>query len=115
MPEKMEQASLVETVTVERAGYLLGIHAREIGEAAVDLGAGRVRKGEPIDRAVGFIIHHKVGDRVEKGEPLFTIHANDAQKLEAAKKRVLARAPVERRPGFASAAVLRRHQLAVSC
>lgn len=89
-PEKMEQASLVETVTVERAGYLLGIHAREIGEAAVDLGAGRVRKGEPIDRAVGFIIHHKVGDRVEKGEPLFTIHANDAQKLEAAKKRVLA-------------------------
>jgi pyrimidine-nucleoside phosphorylase len=52
-----------------------------IGEAAVALGAGRARKGDPVDHAVGLIIHRKVGERVEKGEPLFTIYANDASKL----------------------------------
>jgi pyrimidine-nucleoside phosphorylase len=56
----------------------------------VDLGAGRARKGDPIDHAVGFVIHHKVGDRVKKGAPLFTIHANDEGKLAAARERVLA-------------------------
>jgi pyrimidine-nucleoside phosphorylase len=44
------------------------------------LGAGRSKKGDPVDHAVGLIIHHKVGDRVEKGEPLYTIHANDLAK-----------------------------------
>jgi pyrimidine-nucleoside phosphorylase len=51
-----------------------------IGEVAVALGAGRARKGDPVDHAVGVIIHRKVGERVEKGEPLFTIYANDAMK-----------------------------------
>jgi pyrimidine-nucleoside phosphorylase len=89
-PQLLPQASLVEEVRVEKAGYISGIHAREVGEAAVDLGAGRARKGEPIDFAVGFDIHHKVGDFVKEGDILFTVYANDAQKLAAAKARVLA-------------------------
>jgi pyrimidine-nucleoside phosphorylase len=53
------------------------------------LGAGRVKKGDPIDHAVGVIAHRKVGDRVEAGQPLFTVHANDEEKLADAQERLL--------------------------
>ena len=64
--------------------------ARAIGEAAVALGAGRAKKTDAIDHAVGLVIHHKVGERVESGTPLFTVHSNDPQKLADAKRNVLA-------------------------
>jgi len=89
-PDRLPQAPLIETVPASRAGYLLGINAREVGETSVELGAGRARKEDPIDHAVGIEIHHKIGDSVEAGQPLFTIHANDAAKLAAAKARLLA-------------------------
>ncbi len=89
-PEKLPKATLIETIPSPHSGSLLEVHARLIGEAAVDLGAGRAKKGEPIDHAVGFIIHHKVGDRVEIGDPLFTIYANNAELLAKAREEVLA-------------------------
>ncbi|MEW6030852.1 MAG: thymidine phosphorylase [Chloroflexota bacterium] len=89
-PEKLPEARLVEVVNAPRNGTLAQVHARSVGEAAVALGAGRAQKGDPIDHAVGFVIHHKVGDRVKAGEPLFTIHANDEKKLAAARKAALA-------------------------
>jgi thymidine phosphorylase len=61
-----------------------------VGEAAVELGAGRTKKGDPVDHAVGFIIHKKVGDKVEAGELLFEIHATNETKFEEARKAVLA-------------------------
>jgi pyrimidine-nucleoside phosphorylase len=88
-PELLPKAPLVETVTANQTGYIAGIHAREVGEAAVDLGAGRARKSDPIDPSVGIVIHHKVGDLVERSQALFTIHANDAEKLIQAKDRLL--------------------------
>jgi pyrimidine-nucleoside phosphorylase len=89
-PDLLPKATLIETVKSPRSGYLSEINAGEIGMASVDLGAGRAKKSDAIDHAVGFVIHHKVGEAVQKGEPLFTVHANDAAKLEAAKKQVLA-------------------------
>jgi pyrimidine-nucleoside phosphorylase len=77
-PDKMAKASIIEVVPAPASGWIEQIHAGEVGEAAVTLGAGRARKGDPVDHAVGFMIHHKVGDRVEAGQPLFTIHANNA-------------------------------------
>ena len=53
------------------------------------LGAGRAKKGDPVDHAVGFVVHHKVGDQVEKGQPLFTVHANDESLLAEARQVVL--------------------------
>ena len=102
---KFPRAELVEVVESPRNGYLSQIQARTVGEAAVALGAGRARKSDPVDHAVGFVIHHKVGDRVEKGEPLFTIHANDQEKLITARDAVLSahafsEGPVERLPLF---------------
>ena len=86
---KFPAAPFIEIVTAPRAGYLVGIHAREVGEVSVELGAGRFRKSDPIDHAVGIVIHHKVGDHVEKDAPLFTVHANSQEKLAQAKERLL--------------------------
>lgn len=85
-PGKFPRSKLIEVVRADRSGIISLVHARMIGEAAVALGAGRARKGDPVDHAVGFIIHCKVGGRVEKGEPLFTIHANDAAKQAAVRE-----------------------------
>lgn len=89
-PDKMAKASMVEVVRAPKSGWIQQIHAREVGEAAVSLGAGRARKGEPVDHAVGFIIHRKVGDRIEAGQPLFTIHANNAAVKPEVQSRVAA-------------------------
>ena len=102
---RFPRTEYVEVVESPRNGYVAQIQARSVGEAAVALGAGRARKSDPIDHAVGFIIHHKVGDQVEKGEPLFTIYANDQGKLVEARDAVLSahvfsEGPVERLPLF---------------
>lgn len=83
-PDKLPRAALVETVRAPRSGYLQQVQARRVGEASVSLGAGRARKGDPLDLSVGFVVHHKVGDAVGKGDPLFTVHAGDAAKRDAA-------------------------------
>jgi len=104
-PDKMAKASLVEVVPAPKSGWIQKIHAGEVGEAAVTLGAGRARKGDPVDHAVGFMIHHKVGDRVEAGQPLFTIHANNAAiqpevQARVAAAHVISDAPVPPLPLF---------------
>jgi pyrimidine-nucleoside phosphorylase len=83
-PDKLPKAALVEVVIAPRSGTLEQVRARDVGEASVALGAGRAKKGDPLNYAVGFIIHHKVGDKIEKGEPLFTVHASDKAKLDDA-------------------------------
>jgi len=87
-PEKFPQAKWMITEETERSGFIAGIHARRIGEAALALGAGRTRKGEAIDHAVGILVHRKVGDRVGKGQPLFTIYSNEEARLETARNAV---------------------------
>ena len=86
---KFERAKYVEVVNAPRSGFISQVHARIIGEASVALGAGRAKKGDSVDHAVGFVIHKKVGDKVQKGEPLFEIHANDEEKLAEARKALL--------------------------
>jgi pyrimidine-nucleoside phosphorylase len=86
----LPKAPIIEVIRAPRSGYILGIEAREIGETSVQLGAGRERKTDPIDHSVGLVLHHKVGEHVDRGEALFTIHANDAAKKAAAVERILA-------------------------
>ncbi len=104
-PERLPTAEIIEPVTAERAGYVAGTQANEIGLAVVALGGGREKKGEPIDHAVGVTMHVKVGDHVAAGEPLFTVHANDEAKYKTAAQRVraaisLSNEPVEPLPLF---------------
>lgn len=87
---KFPRAKFVEAVKAPRSGCISQVHARIVGEASVALGAGRAKKGDPIDHAVGFVVHKKVGDNVEKGEALFTVHANDEARLAEAREAALA-------------------------
>ncbi len=86
---KFERARYVEVVPAPRSGYISQVHARHVGEASVALGAGRAKKSDSIDHAVGFIIHKKVGDLVQAGEPLFEVHASDQGKLAEGRQAVL--------------------------
>jgi pyrimidine-nucleoside phosphorylase len=89
-PDRLPQAPLIEPVPAPRSGYLSAVNALEIGLTVVELGGGREEKGDPIDHSVGVLVHYKVGDLVQKGIPLFTVHANDEEKLKAARERILA-------------------------
>ena len=85
----MPTASLIEPLLAPQSGYLKTVNARVVGETSVALGAGRAKKEDSIDLAVGIIVHHKVGDKVEKDQPIFSIHANDQSKLDEAKENLL--------------------------
>ena len=89
-PPSFRPAAILESVTAPLSGVVSAIDAREVGLAAVDLGAGCAQKGDPIDHAVGIVLHAKVGDEVEAGDSLLTIHANDRAQCAAARERLLA-------------------------
>jgi pyrimidine-nucleoside phosphorylase len=71
-------------VDSKHAGYVHALAARPIGQATMLLGAGRARVDSKIDPSVGVILHKKIGDRVEAGEPLCTVLVNDAPGIEVA-------------------------------
>ena len=110
-PALLPAARLVEAVPAPRSGYLSGINARIVGQAVVLLGGGRSKKGDPVDYAVGVVIHHKVGDRVAAGEPLFTILANDPARLEEARASLLEAHTWSDQPVQRSAAGQRRQRV----
>ena len=97
-PERLPAARYIEVVPAPCSGYLAVIDARQVGETVVDLGGGRAKKEDQIDHAVGAIIHGKVGDRIETGQPLFTVHANDKTRLKQACRRLLAAYTWSERP-----------------
>lgn len=89
-PDTLPAAPLVKTIPAPRSGHVAGLDAAEVGKTGVELGGGREKKGDPIDHSVGIICHAKVGAQLAAGDPLFTIHANAQNKLNAARERLLA-------------------------
>ena len=77
-------APVTVPLEAERSGYLSAVDAEGVGRTAVALGAGRRRKGDPIDPAVGIVLRAKVGDRLEEGKPIGEIHARDEKFAAAA-------------------------------
>ncbi len=86
----LPQAPVIAPVPAPRRGYVQELNAEKVGLATMVLGAGRERKGEPVDHRVGVVLHHKVGDAVEVGDPLFTVHAADDRAWATAVQEVLA-------------------------
>lgn len=83
-PDRLPQAPVTQTLRAAKAGSLAWADARLIGMTAVALGAGREHKGDPIDPAVGVVVHAKVGERLSAGAPLCTVHASDKSKAREA-------------------------------
>ncbi|MED4229327.1 pyrimidine-nucleoside phosphorylase [Neobacillus cucumis] len=85
-PAKLPTASYIIEVPAKTSGYVAEITAETVGTAAMMLGAGRATKESVIDLAVGVVLHKKVGDYVEAGESLVTIHSNQEDVQEVIEK-----------------------------
>ncbi|KHF41741.1 thymidine phosphorylase [Halalkalibacter okhensis] len=75
-PETLPEANYKLDVQAKEAGTVSAIVADKIGTAAMLLGAGRATKDSEIDLAVGIVLHKKIGDYVQEGEAIATLHAN---------------------------------------
>jgi pyrimidine-nucleoside phosphorylase len=68
-------------VVSSEKGFISGTNCENFGTALAMLGGGREKKEDKIDHAVGLEFHKRIGDPVEKNEPLATIHYNNDAKL----------------------------------
>ncbi|PTE67636.1 pyrimidine-nucleoside phosphorylase [Staphylococcus devriesei] len=75
-PDKLPTAQYKIEYKAKSNGVVSELIANEIGVASMMLGAGRQTKEDEIDLSVGIVLHKKVGDSVQVGEPLLTIHSN---------------------------------------
>lgn len=79
-PEKFEKAKYILPVISEKQGYVETLNAEKVGLISVELGAGRIKKEDSIDHAVGIVLNKKITDKVEVGEILAYVHANNEEK-----------------------------------
>ncbi len=86
-PERFPSASKRSSFCASKGGYLQSVDCKGVGLAALDLGAGRQRKEDDVDPAVGLWIKKRLGDWVEPGESILEIHHNQ-RGLESALERL---------------------------
>lgn len=85
-PNLLPQAPLITEYVASQAGYVAQVHPRLVALACLQLGAGRQKKEDTIDHAVGVEVFKCVGDPVQAGEPLFRIHARTETQCQQAQK-----------------------------
>jgi pyrimidine-nucleoside phosphorylase len=86
---KLPQARHQESLPSAASGYIQSMETQKIGIAMCVLGAGRERVDSVIDPAVGMRMHKRIGDPVERGEPLCTLFYNDEGRLREARRLLL--------------------------
>jgi thymidine phosphorylase len=84
-PQRLPQARFQAEIASPTAGYITTTECEHLGTALAMLGGGREKKEDKIDHAVGLEFHKRIGDRVEKGDLLTTIHYNSDARLAEAK------------------------------
>src|SRR5258708_7319157 len=87
-PERLPIARLHFHVVSSASGVITGTNCEQFGIALAMLGGGREKKDDKIDHGVGLQFHKRIGDRLEKGEPVATIHYNSDAKIAQAKSRI---------------------------
>ncbi|MBL8145540.1 MAG: thymidine phosphorylase [Anaerolineae bacterium] len=88
-PALLPTAAIIEGVTAPAGGVVQGVDAFGVARAAFDLGAGREKKTDDIDPAVGVQVFVKVGETVRVGQKIAEIHANAAARVEGARAELL--------------------------
>ena len=94
----LPKAPLIRPVKAKAEGYLAHVNGTALGLAAQRMGAGRVRKEDAIDPAVGFVMEKRIGDPVNPGDTLFTLHARDEKTALEAEERILAALDITKEP-----------------
>jgi len=87
-PHRLAHARHTLDVTSPARGYISSTQCEQLGVACVVLGGGREKKDDTIDPAVGLEFHKRIGDAVECGEPLCTLHYNSEARLSEARRLV---------------------------
>lgn len=95
---RLPTASKIIPVRAPADGYIARMDTDEIGMSTVMIGAGREKKSDSIDAAVGCWMKKRLGDKVSKGDVLAEFHVNDEKNVEAALDRFLAAVHIEERP-----------------
>lgn len=85
-PERLPKAQYQIEYKAKKSGYVTELVSNDIGVASMMLGAGRLTKEDDIDLAVGIVLNKKIGDKVEEGESLLTIHSNRQDVDDVVKK-----------------------------
>jgi len=88
-PEKYKKAGVIAPVNSTENGFIEAVDSYMIGMSALEMGAGRRSLTDKIKPEVGFIIEKRIGDTVEKGEPLAIIHAPDKNTWQHAEQQLL--------------------------
>jgi pyrimidine-nucleoside phosphorylase len=88
-PPRMQEAPIIRPVRAPRSGVIAAVDAMQVGLCAVELGAGRAKKGEPVDHAVGIVLQAKVETAVRAEDELCLIHARDEAHFETARAQML--------------------------
>jgi pyrimidine-nucleoside phosphorylase len=84
-PRQLARARQTLDIIAAANGYIASIQCEQLGTAGVVLGGGREKKEDKIDPAVGLVFHKRIGDGVQRGEPLCTLHYNSDGRLCEAK------------------------------
>lgn len=87
---RLPQAAEQYTVCAEKNGYISSIQSEEVGLACLELGAGRTAGHDAIDYGAGVELHAFVGNAVQEGQPLFTVHGSTQELCRKAAARILA-------------------------
>ncbi len=80
--ELLPKAGKIIEVKADRAGYIQSMETENLGMAALLLGAGRLKKDEVVDPAVGYWMKKRLGDSLKKGDVLAEFHVNDTKNLD---------------------------------
>jgi pyrimidine-nucleoside phosphorylase len=83
-PRRLIRARQTFDIVASASGFIAAIQCEQLGIAGVVLGGGREKKEDKIDPAVGLVFHKRIGDGVQRGEPLCTIHYNSDARLSEA-------------------------------
>jgi pyrimidine-nucleoside phosphorylase len=82
----LKRAKYSKAVKADISGYVSKINAYKFGLASIELGCGRKKVSDKIDYLAGIILNKKSGNRVEKGDILYTLFAEDEAKILHAEK-----------------------------
>ncbi len=81
-PDKYPESKVVQKLYSKTSGYIKGINTFGIGMAALELGAGRMKKEDKIEPKAGIIFYPKIGDLVKKGDLIAEVHGESPKKVE---------------------------------
>lgn len=104
----LEIAPEASVLTAEKKGWVGPVDAAEVGLAVVDLGGGRTTQDDELDLSVGLEVTARVGQEVQREEPLVRIFGHDSARVEAARRRLRRALPVSPRPVAERSLILER-------